>query len=121
MSQPVLFLLAAIPREMRFLLDDIENIFIGYVKPKRQEIIFINSVEQEQQNDENPKDFFEVVIRNFCENQSEKTFDEIFNLVLDEMSTDRVGSDKSFDFSLDLRSCKDQKEGICFDFFKSPI
>ena len=121
MSQPVLFLLAAIPREMRFLLDDIENIFIGYVKPKRQEIIFINSVEQEQQNDENPKDLFEVVIRNFCENHSEKTFDEIFNLVLDEMSTDRVGSDKSFDFSLDLRSCKDKKDGICFDFFKSLI
>ena len=91
---------------MRFLLDNVDNIFIGYVKPKQQKL----------QNDENPKDFFNSVIQKFCENHLAKTFEEIFDLVLDEMPPDSVGSVKSSDFSLDLRFCNEKKEGICLEF-----
>ena len=85
---------------MRFGLDNIKNVFIGYVKPKLQK-------------DENSKDFFDVVIRKFCESlKSEKTFEEIFNLVLEEMPTDSVGIVKSSDFSLDIRFCNNKEEGI---------
>ena len=93
---------------MRFVLDNIEKIFIGYVKPNLQ-------------NDENPKDFFDVVVRKFCENHSEKTFDEVFHLVLEEMPADCVGIVKSSDFSLDLRFSKNKKEGnlwVCDSFFQ---
>ena len=81
------------------MLDNDENIFIGYVKPK-------------QHKNENPKDFFDVVIQKFCANHSEKTFGEIFDLVLEEMPADSVGIVKSSNFSLDLGFFKDKKEGI---------
>ena len=93
---------------MEFVLGDIENIFIGYVKPKLQE-------------DDNQKDFFDVVIQNICKNHTKKTFGEIFHLVEEEMPTNCVGIVKSSDFSLDLRFCNDKKEGICFDFLQSSI
>ena len=99
-------------------MDNIENIFISYVKPKQQG--------PKQQGDENPNDFFDVVIQKFCENHwkkgpLKKTFEEIFNLVSEEMPQGCVGIVKSSNFSFDLRFWKNKKEGIflfvCDSFF----
>jgi hypothetical protein len=78
---------------MQFLVDDIQNLFIGFVKP----------TEQKKQ-----KDFFEVLIRNVCDNSKTKTFREIFDSACSEFPAGSVGSVSTPDFDFQLRFCEEE-------------
>ncbi len=81
---------------MRFLLEDIENILILYVKPRQRNAETFN--------------FFEVLVKTFCKQSKEKTFLEIVEHVM-QGNPDHIGMIKSSDFNLDLRIRADKKEG----------
>ena len=101
-----MFLLPAVPQELKFRLEDAKNIFIGYFKPKPQD-------------EKSEKDFLKVVIETFCDPaNSQKSFEQIFEIVCEQFPPDSIGIVKSSDFKLDL-SKKDGNNYFCLVFIIS--
>jgi hypothetical protein len=69
-------------------MNDIKNLFIGFVKPN----------EQKEQ-----KDFFDVLIRNFCKNSKTKSFGEMFYSVCSELPADTIDYVSTPDFNFQLQ------------------